>query len=195
MAARRDEFAAIASQLPRWSANHAGADQLFEVETLRAVQADDRILPITSKSKELVLEIVLHISGIPNLDHILEAFEAYAESLKLKPDLDRRFEVGGLCFLPMPAAKAHTANKPVCFFASDPGNAGATPPTACFEVFRKVKTVHHRMPAGRAVNPQLRAAVFDGGIPDDGGFAPFANCMNRQESVSQLKSILTTEPR
>ena len=77
VAARRDEFAAIARELPRWPENHSGANQLFELENLRPVLAKDRMLPLVSKSKELLLEVVLHTSGIPNPDHILQAFEAY----------------------------------------------------------------------------------------------------------------------
>ena len=32
VAARRNEFAAIARELPRWPENHSGANQLFELE-------------------------------------------------------------------------------------------------------------------------------------------------------------------
>jgi len=175
VAARRDEFAAIASQLPRWSASHGGADQLFELETLRAVQADDRILPIVSKSKELLLEVVLHTSGIPNPDHILEAFEAYAKSLNLKPDLDRRFEVGGLCFLPMPASRSAIPKiSQFAFLRATREMPGLRPLRPVLRSSGKSKPFSITLPAGRALDPQLRAAVFDGGIPDDGGFAPFA---------------------
>jgi hypothetical protein len=175
VAARRDEFAAIARELPHWPENHSGANQLFELENLRPVLAKDRMLPMASKSKELLLEVVLHTSGIPNPDHILQAFEAYAQTLNLKPDLDRRFEVGALCFLPMPAPRSSIpAISQFTFLRATREMPALRPLRPMLRSSARPKPFAVALPAGRPVDPQLRAAVFDGGIPSDGAYEPFA---------------------
>lgn len=104
VAGRRGDFSTLAKDLPRWTDSQSGANQLFEIEAIRPLRSEDRLHPVTER--EPLLEIVLHTTGVPNPRRILEAFEAYARSLDLKPDLDRRFEVGGLCF----SAHAHGAS-------------------------------------------------------------------------------------
>lgn len=74
---------------------------MFEVEALRAATTDDRVIKPQSKAKEPLLEVVLHTDAQLQTSRILEAFEGYVGDLGLKPDFDRRFEVGGLCFVPL----------------------------------------------------------------------------------------------
>ena len=119
--------------------------------------------------------MVLHTSGIPNPDHILQAFEAYARSLNLRPDLDRRFEVGGLCFLPLPAPRSSIpAISQFTFLRATREMPALRPLRPMLRASARPKPFAIALPAGRPVDPQLRAAVFDGGIPGDGAFEPFA---------------------
>lgn len=94
VAARRDDFSTLAEELGSWNDTSRGAKELFEVEAFRAPKPADRIQKMTKRKDSPLLEVVLHTSGIPNPGHILEAFEAFAESLELAPDLDRRLNLG-----------------------------------------------------------------------------------------------------
>lgn len=170
--ARREDFATFAKALPNWTESRPGADQLFEVEAFRALRPEDRMQPVRKRSQEPLLEIVLHISGLPNPDRILEAFEAFSRSLDLKPDLDRRFEVGGLCFLPMRAPRALvTRLNQFAFIRTAREMPGLRP---LLRAKSKIKPFPVALPAIAPLDSQLRAAVFDGGIPTKNALKPFA---------------------
>ncbi len=170
--ARREDFATFAKSLPNWSELRTGADQLFEVEAFRALRPEDRIQPLAKRSTEPLLEIVLHVSGLPNPDRILEAFEAFSKSLNLDPDLDRRFEVGGLCFLPMRTPRALLPRiSQFAFMRTAREMPGLRP---LIRAKSKFKPFPVALPKVAPLDKQLRAAVFDGGIRNDGSLMPFA---------------------
>lgn len=169
---RREDFEKFAKSLPNWSDSRPGADQLFEVEAFRALRAEDRIQPLVKRASEPLLEIVLHVGGMPNPDRILEAFEAFAKSLDLAPDLDRRFEVGGLCFLPMRAPRALLPRvSEFAFMRTAREMHGLRP---LIRGKSKFKPFPVSLPTVTPLDKQLRAAVFDGGLPANSSLKPFA---------------------
>ena len=101
VSARREDFERFATGLPELTEADRSSRDLFKIENFRAPQTSDRIQAIGEPSVEPMLEVVLHTSGIPRPARILEAFEAYAQSLGLDPLMDRRFDVSGLSFLPV----------------------------------------------------------------------------------------------
>ena len=174
VAGRRDDFTALAKGLPGWDENQAGANQLFEIEAFRALRSEDRLHPIDKNAREPLLEIVLHTTGVPNPRHILEAFEAFAASLEVKPDLDRRFEVGGLCFLPMRVPKKLIRQvSQFAFLRTARVMPGLRPFQPIIRTSAKIKPFAVTLPTLAPLDKQLRAAVFDGGIPDDKTLKPF----------------------
>lgn len=172
VAGRRDDFSALAKELPRWTDSHSGANQLFEIEAIRALRAEDRLQPVSER--EPVLEVVLHTTGVPNPGRILEAFEAYVQSLGLKPDLDRRFEVGGLCFLPMRAARKLLPEiGQFTFLRTARVMPGLRPLQPIIRSSPKTRPFRVELPKQGPLDKQLRAAIFDGGIPDNAALKPF----------------------
>jgi hypothetical protein len=121
-----------------------------------------------------VLEVVLHTTGVPNPGRILEAFEAYVRSLELKPDLDRRFEVGGLCFLPMRAARRLLPDiGKFAFLRTARVMPGLRPLQPIIRSSTRSRPFRVELPKQGPLDKQLRAAVFDGGIPAIGALKPF----------------------
>jgi len=176
VAARRTDFADLARELPNWSESHRGADELFEVESFRAPKREDRVQRISKRLNSPLLEVVLHTTGIPKRGRILEAFEAFVESLDLEPDLDRRFEVGGLCFVPIRADRAQISElSEFAFLRTIREMPGLRPLRPLIRSTAKFRPFPVSLPDTAPLDPQLRAAVFDGGLTIEADFAPFAN--------------------
>ncbi len=172
VAGRRGDFSTLAKDLPRWTDSQSGANQLFEIEAIRPLRSEDRLHPVTER--EPLLEIVLHTTGVPNPRRILEAFEAYARSLDLKPDLDRRFEVGGLCFLPMRTVRKLLPEvSKFAFLRTAREMPGLRPLQPLIRSTAKTRQFHIEFPKEAPLDKQLRAAVFDGGLPANTALKPF----------------------
>jgi hypothetical protein len=176
VAVRRADFSAFAQQLPQVQDTDAAARDLFKVESFRAPQGSDKIQRISKKADRPMLEVVLHTSGINRPARILEAFEAYAESLDLHPDLDRRFEVGGLCFLPLrsPRELIDDIGK-FSFLRTIREMPGLRPLRPIIRATAKTRPFSVTLPDVPPLDPKLRAAVFDGGLSDDLNATDFAN--------------------
>ena len=105
VAAPRRVFNLWSRGLPSWQADNAAAGDLTHIEEVRAQRPEDRIQPINASDDEIMLEAALHASGQADSQFIIQAFEAWAKSLDGVPYIDRRLHVGGLCFLPVLAAR------------------------------------------------------------------------------------------
>jgi len=175
VAATRSQFGSWAASLPDWSEGTPGAKDLFKVEQFRAMSVGDRLRPILSKEKEPLLEVVLHASGLPESNYIIEGFVAYLAQLNLKPDLDRRFHVGGLCFMPLRAPR-ELAEKVSQFsflrVAREMPRLRPLDPILRSAGTKRVFAV--QLPKEPAVDPNLKIAAFDGGIPKKSELSPWA---------------------
>ncbi len=175
VAARREDFSAFAKGLRSVTEVDKSARDLFKVEAFRAPHPTDRVQRIRKRVDEPMLEVVLHTSGIPRPARILEAFEAYAESLELKPDLDRRFEVGGLCFLPVRASRELINDlSEFSFLRTIREMPGLRPLRPIIRTTAKTKPFPVSLPTSPPIDRQLRAAVFDGGISNEMHQSSFA---------------------
>src|ERR1700691_816193 len=106
LAGRRESFVTWADEL-EISPVHI-SDQIRRVEAIRAPVPEERIRGIAPEqfgsTKAILLEVVLHASDEYRDQYILAGFRSYARSLDASADLDSRFHVGGLCFVPVEAA-------------------------------------------------------------------------------------------
>jgi len=175
VAARREDFAKFAEQLPNVSGTDSVSKDLFKVEAFRAPHSRDRVQRLSKKVERPMLEVVLHTSGIRRPAHILEAFEAYAKSLGLDPNLDRRFDVGALCFLPVRAPRPviNELSK-FSFLRTIREMPGLRPLGPIIRTTAKSKPFPVSLPTGSPLDKKLRAAVFDGGISDEMDDTAFA---------------------
>ena len=135
---------------------------------MKALLTEDRILPFRDSETEPLLEVVLHTDAQLAAERIIEAFEAYAIGIGLKPDLDKRFQVGGLCFLPLRASPDLLPSLGEFSFLRI---ARAMPRLRKLRpLLRQVtrKTFGCELPEGGPVDPQIRAAGSTGCKPAGG---------------------------
>lgn len=165
VAGHRDSF-------KRWAQDLAQnptrvSTQIRQLEAVRAPVPAERMRNVhreASAGSEL-FEVVLHASEAPRDQFILSGFSAYAESLGIAPDFDRRLYAGGLCFLPVEAAPDSVDElaqfaflrvaRPMPRLRSFPAIERSVPSPGLEEA---------PLPTEDAVDPDLRIAVFDGGL-------------------------------
>jgi len=164
VAGSRETFRKILEQLPNLQADQPKADDLIKVESLRPMTSQMRLKPFPKKDPMPLLEVVLHADR----DHpyILAGFGEYLKAIGV--DWTRAFyQVDGLCFCPVRAPRSQVRRIGEFSFVravrgmpklrslrpiTVPLRSG-TEPFAC------------QLPDVDAVNPDVRAAVFDGGMP------------------------------
>ncbi len=96
VAAPREAFIALATDLPRWTGQEKGADDLSMIEDLSLFSAKDKVRSVPDTADSL-LEVVLHADG----QNVLGAFGTYADKIGATVVMERRHEVGDLLFLPV----------------------------------------------------------------------------------------------
>lgn len=168
VSARREDFDAFTAGLPQVAATDKAARDLFKIESFRAPTTSDRVQKLRRRVPRPLLEVVLHVSGMPRPADILEAFEAFSHQLELEPDLDRRFEVSGLCFLPLRAPRSAINDlSQFSFLRTIREMPTLRPLNPLIRSSAKSKPFPVTLPTGEPVDKQLRAVVFDGGVAED----------------------------
>jgi hypothetical protein len=176
VSARREDFARFTKDLPAVTDANKSSRDLFKVESFRAPARADRVQRLRKKTDRPMLEVVLHTSGMPKPSRILEAFEAFAESMHIAPELDRRFEVGGLCFVPMRATRDQIDElSKFSFLRTIREMPDLRPLSPILRASAKSKPFPITLPTSAPLDPQLRTAVFDGGVSDEMASSPFVN--------------------
>lgn len=178
VAGTRDAFRAWSRDLQEHPADVH--EQIRRIEAVRAPEPAERLrnLPIrdgTGGSEPMLLEVVLHASESRSDSYILAGFAAYAESIGARPELERRLHAGGLCFLPVEAPAGAIDElaefaflrvaRPMPRLRSQPSLERSLPApglTPC------------PLPTEPAVDPDLRIAVFDGGLASTSALLPWA---------------------
>ena len=145
----------------------AVSPQIRRLESVRAPVPTDRVrggLDDTSQDNVL-LEVVLHASEDASDEYILAAFGEYAQSLGARAVFDRRLYAGGLCFLPVQADPEVIDDLALFAFLRV-----ARPMPRLRQVPSLERSVSApslapaSLPDEDAVDPDLRIAVFDGGL-------------------------------
>jgi len=166
VAGKRATFNRWADDLPVWTHQTTGAEQLFEVERFRAATVADRLRPLQTDAKEPLLEVVLHVPD----RFIIDGFEAYLATLNLRADLDRRYEAGSLCFLPLRSPRelleqiAHFS-----FLRVVREMPRLRPLRPVSRSFPGLQPFDCALPAATPLDRRVKAVVFDGGLPANSG--------------------------
>lgn len=172
VAGPRKAFRTWSAELAKWTEGSPGAEDLTKVESFTAFPPKDKLKTIPEESQRLLLEVALHATAGAN--YILQDFRAYAGWLGAEADFERRFYAGGLCFLPV-RADSDTLTELAKF-----SFLRVARPMPRIRVLQPVVRSWSRpeafrveLPEEEAVDPQLRVAVFDGGIAADSHLAPW----------------------
>lgn len=164
VAGTRTAFRSWANHIGSWSSTTPAADELAAVEAFSAPTTHEKIQPIDSKDREVLLEVVLHASEFANDSYILQGFQAYLKSENIKADFDRRFYAGGLCFLRLNAPKSKIADIAKFSFLRV---AREMPRLRVLQpILRSAKTqVAVSLPSLDALDQSIKVAILDGGLP------------------------------
>jgi hypothetical protein len=161
----RSAFRAWRSSLPKWDEDIAGADELPTIEEVAAPTPRAKIKGRLPKSGEAVFEVVLHSDAGSGANGVVPLFKEYLDEIGLDQSLERRFSAGGLCFVEL-EAPVELADRIATF---TPVRALRQMPTLRMlrPTFRssRVPMEDIVLPAKGPLDPNIRAAIFDGGIP------------------------------
>lgn len=166
----------------RWSRDMESSpttvsNQIQRVEVVRAPTPEERLRNLAEEAvgERVVLEVVLHASEGGRDNFILSGFSEYAGLVGAEAHFDRRFHAGGLCFLPVEVALEAVEELAQFAFLRV---ARPMPRLRGLPAIERSSRLPNLRPAplpdGEAVDPDLRIAVFDGGL-DQATFGRWAN--------------------
>ena len=160
----RAAFRAWHSSLPNLVQDAVGAKDLPSIEEVSAPTAREKVKGRLSKKGDVVFEVVLHC-GSGTAKGVVGQFQEYLEKIGVRPELGRRFDAGGLSFVEL-EAPADTAERIATF---TPVRAVRQMPSLRIlrPSFRssRVPMESIELPTKGALDPNIRVAIFDGGIP------------------------------
>src|SRR5579859_4911432 len=173
VAGPRPQFQKWAASVSRWTEQTSGAEELVRIEQMYVVHPEDRLQPIRSDVDMPLLEVVLHAPD----DYIIEGFRDYMKDLGIKVDLDRRFQVEGLCFLGARVPKNLHLEMAKYSFLRVARLMPRLRQLRPMGLLRSsgLKGFRYELPVRDALNPDLRVAIFDGGVPSDANLDRWVN--------------------
>jgi len=151
----------------------AQEEQFRGIEKIHYIEPKSKIQEITDKNSLITLEIVLH--DPENLEGctVLQNFLSYLEPLNLMPDLKKCFHHGRLCFLRMEAPKTQIQDISQFSFVRvirqmPKIKINSTNIRSIEDLSENIK-----LPEQGPLDPNIKVAIFDGGIPRDSCLAPW----------------------
>lgn len=161
----RTAFRRWAEEFPNWTEGTDGAKQIVGIEKFSVPSPAEKIKHIRDDAEKIVYEIVLHVDEQQAENFYLPKFRAYLEGLELQPKFDHRFYAGGLCFLeleaPVESAEQIAAFSLVRVVREMPSLRMLRPTIRAMGM----AGISVKLPEEDAIDPSIRAAIFDGGIP------------------------------
>jgi len=163
IAGERDAIAQMVRELPNWNPPEQVKTDFAEIELIRPLDLSRSKVKKRVGQTEIALEVGLHLD--PGNNQILESFEAYLKSLGVKANFDQMFQVSGLCFLPV-LAPSNVVDQ-ISKFAFLRVVREMPRLSLNSPILRTVsrKTVPVTLPDLAPLDPELRVAAFDGGLP------------------------------
>jgi len=163
---KRASFKKLAKEMPRWTEKTPGAKQIVEIEELNIPEPASKIKGVDMSEDNIIFEVVLHLNEELSEGKYLNMFKQYLEKKQIRPSFQRRFYAGGLCFLEL---EAPTRDAEYIAQFSFVRVLRAMPS------LRLIRPAIRSMAANTAVDlpdsepldPSIKAAIFDGGIPED----------------------------
>jgi Subtilase family len=158
------------------SANPEGilGDELLRVESVHLPTVPEKIRYSDSPQFEDAWEVVLHASADRSEQFVLAGFDQYVRSLNGNAFLDRHVFAGGLCFVPVRLAEETIEALASFAFVRAIRPMPALRPVAPAGTIRAQSTLLGvALPSAGPLDPDLRIAVFDGGVKGLGALAPW----------------------
>jgi Subtilase family len=156
----------------------AVSEQIRRLEAVRAPKPDERMRNVEAQIEvagdQSLFEVVLHVSADPDEQYILQGFDRFARSLGADADLRRRLHAGGLCFLPVNASPSVLRELAMFAYLRVARPMPRLRPT----IERSTSAPRAKpapLPSEGPLDPDLRIAVFDGGLRPVSPLTKWAN--------------------
>ena len=164
----RQQFVAWSLKFPQLEETSKAALQIREIEEITFPLPDRKLKNIPQRGKNIVFEIVLHIDEENAEARYLGLFKKYLLSLNIDADFKRRFYAGGLCFVelnaPIKLAKEIARFSLVRVIRAMPRLRLLRPTFRSGVLGSGTKVI---LPTAGAIDPTIKVAIFDGGIPEN----------------------------
>jgi hypothetical protein len=172
---KRDAIRQWKQRLSDWTPITPGGSELVTIEDISLPSADDKIKGTLPSSGTLTLEVVLHTDALLGETYLLSDFRNYLGTIGIEAHLDKRFYAGGLCFLEL-TAPAKVAGKIARFSVvralREMPRLRMLRPTIRSS---SIPSQELQLPTEPALNPNMRVAIFDGGLPTNHPIHAWAN--------------------
>lgn len=164
----RNDFSSWARSIPKWNETHRGSGHLTHIEELSAFMANAKIQKLPDESKEVLLEVVLHDCT----EGIIDYFDTYAKTCDAQLVKKHLKFIKGLAFVPVHTT-SNKINQLADFSFIRVVRAMPTMRPLQPALLRKNKFFPVTLPQQAGINPKIRVAIFDGGIPPNSPVAPW----------------------
>ncbi len=170
----RESFRSWERSLPNWVDGTSIARELITIEEISAPAAAEKIKGSIPTKGDAVFEVVLHADALAGEQTVLANFRDYMRGLGVRASMDQRFYAGGLCFLELDAP-AELAQQIATFsvvraLRQMPRLRMLRPTVRTAGMPSEAIT----LPTEAAIDPTLKVAIFDGGLPDDHALTAWA---------------------
>nr|WP_321440392.1 S8 family peptidase [uncultured Hyphomonas sp.] len=142
------------------------AQELMRIEEISAPSPQSKIKGELPESEKGVFEIVLHTDELTGEQTVLPELRSYLESLELSPSLHKRFYAGGLGFIeldaPVKSIEEIAKFSALRAVRQMPRLRVLRPPIKSASIPAPAPV----LPLDFPINANIKAAIFDGGIPE-----------------------------
>jgi hypothetical protein len=174
VAGNREDFGDLAAALS--AASSRVSDDITRIESVRAPDVAERLRGTIERDDVARLEVVLHARDSFEDARIVEAFGEYADELGIDARLGKRLYAGGLCFLPVVAPSDRVAEMSQFAFLRVARPVGRMRSIAPIERSLPSPDLNPVvLPTSGPVDPDLRVAVFDGGLSQNPSLTPWVD--------------------
>ena len=174
----KDAFRSWERSLPAWASGTHLAEDMATIEEIAAPAPRDKIKGPLPRTKTAVFEVVLHTDQLFGETEALPAFQKYVESLGIDQKFDKRFYAGGLCFLELEAPVALADE--IATFTIVRALREMPRLRILRPAFRTsgVPSQSLTLPTKPALDPSIRTAIFDGGLPATHPLGPWSTAID-----------------
>lgn len=163
----RKAYRNLAKEISTWSEGTPAHDQIVSIEEITVPRARQKIKHVDHGKKEVVFEIVMHMDKAAKENRYLENFRQYLRKSKIDVSFDRQFYAGGLTFLEIEASPDQAleiARYSLVRVVREMPSLRMLKPTIRTAGIGEMKVA---LPREGPLDPGIKAAIFDGGIPKD----------------------------
>jgi hypothetical protein len=161
-AGKREVFYNLARELRKMKVQENAAQSLLKIESISPFVAETKIKAIPINRENLLLEVLLHNA---NDEGIIRAFINYVYSIGAKALVERKRDEGGITFIPIDVSRGHIID--IARFSFVRVCRGMPTIRPFFPgILRYNTNFSVVLPSETAIEPNINAVIFDGGIPD-----------------------------